>query len=507
MQNQARVRQYIKVPVMERVRCTNSIPTPSIWQRVRAAVSSAVAQTRGVVARVVAAVTRKASGIRASIARVARTAMVRRPWILTRDGSGDAVSRAVSWCGDAWRRAGRPFMRVRVVALGIGAAVVGLVVSPMTTLVVLAGCGAALVGLSRLIAILEASDSPVAHIMLLAVECAAQAGRALAYLATAAVVVALSLVSVAFAVTEVLELVLRYLDVANAASLAVLAFFVMTASWGPAAVEVAWLALVHTDKRHARTRAQERQAIPLIRIDADRAWNGDSGADGAPAAEAEVVDALAAFASAENAQPNARTGRCMGCDLDDGGARFGVGQLSSLCSQCFSYLVEDELVNAAEDGQVSAEDVVIAIGAGIQVPAAVIISSGARLRSTRIDLDVEDITCRTAARAESEKDPTRIYWAETAWWFDGRCNRRARRWHGFVGGRLATRAEYEHAKGERGFYATSLVAGALDSWDRGPYRTLAAAQAAAADEISDLAALANFAPAPASSQDVARSVS
>lgn len=495
MQNQARVRQYIRVPVMERVRCTNSIPVLSIWQRARAAVSSAVTQARAAVARVVAVVAKKASGVRASIARVARTALVRRPWILTRDGAGYAASRAVSWCGDAWRRAGRPFMRVRVVVLGIGAAVVGLVVAPMATLAVIAGCGVVLVGLSRLIAAFEASDRPAARVMLLVIEYAAQVGRALAYVTTVVVVVALSLVSVAFAVTEVLELVLRYLDVANAASMAALAFFVLTASWGLAVVEVAWLALVHTDKRHGRTRAQGRQVIPLIRINAERAWNGDSETKAEVADAPASADALATFVAVDSArrsgvlaQPRARTGKCMGCDLDDGGARFGLGQLSSLCDQCFSFLVEDELVNAAEDGQVSAGDVVTAIDAGIQVPAAVIIASGARLRSTRIDLDIEDVTCRMTARADSEKDPTRIYWVETAWWFDGRCNRRARQWHGFVAGRVVARVGYEHDRGIRGFYVAEPRRAATPPPGMGPYRTLSYAQEVAADEISDLRA-------------------
>jgi hypothetical protein len=508
MRSQARVLQYIPIPV-QRVRCTNTVTTPSIWQRARAAVSSAVSQVRSVVARVVAAIARKVTGARASIARVARAAMVRRPWVLTRDGAGYAASRASSWLGDAWRRVGRPFMRVRVAVLGIGAVVVGLVISPITTLVVLAGCGAALVGLSKLISVLETSRHSAARFTLVAIEWVARAGRVLAYAAAAAVVTALCFVSVAFAATEVLELVLRYLDVAGAASIAALAFFLLTANWGLAAIEVAWLALVHTDSRRARTRAQERQEIPLIRIDAERAWRGEEIVDIVPgtaeplATEKEMqemmdmideapADILAVFASAEDARrfgapvrSGVRTGKCMGCDLDDGGVRFGIGQLSVLCDQCFSFLIEDELVNAAEAGQVSAEDVVLAIDAGIQVPASVVIASGARLRSTRIDLDVEDVTCRTAARTDSEKDSTKVYWAETAWWFDGRSNRRARRWHGFVGGRLVVRVEYEHARGERGFYAMSLTDSTPDSWDQGPYRTLAAAQVAAADEVSD----------------------
>lgn len=510
MRNQASVLQFIPV-----IPTRNANPTLSIWQRARAAVSSAVIQVRAVVTRVVAVVTRKITGLRASIARVVRAALVRRPWILTRDGAGHAASRTLSWCGDTWRRVVRPFVRVRVVALGIGVALVGLVASPVVTLVAIAGCGVALVGLSRLISVLEGSSRPTARAVLTIIEYAARIGRALAYAATAVVVVSISLASVAFAVTEVLELVLRYLDIACATALATLAFFVLTANWGLAAIETAWLVFSHRNKMSrlsveqayesegaeaARARdgaayrnSASRQAIPLIRIDAERAWNGDPGVDDAQTNEDETVNALTLFASVNDiagsgvpAQSHARSGKCMGCDLDDRGARFGLGKLTSLCSECFSFLVEDELVNAAEDGQVSAEDVVLAIAEGIQVPAAVIIASGARLRSTRIDLDIEDVTCRMSVRSDSEKDSTRIYWVETAWWFDGRCNRRARRWHGFVAGRVAARVEYVHDRGIRGFYVAEPRRPATSPDGMGPYRTLRYAQEIASDEISDL---------------------
>jgi hypothetical protein len=525
MHNQARVLQYI--PVMQgRTRCTNTLPTPSIWQRARAAVSSAVAKVRVVVARVVAVVAKKATGARASIARVARAAVVGRPWIMTCAGAGHAASLVSSWCQDTWRRVVRPFMRVRVAVIGIGAVVVGLVAAPVATLVILAGCGAALVGLSRLIAALDASDRAAARVVLMVIEYAARAGRVVAYVAATAVVVALCLVSAAFAATEVLELVLRYRGVANATSLAALAFFVLTANWGLVVVETAWLALAHSDKLRARTQSQERQEIPLIRIDAERAWNGDAGS----ARDPEVLDVPAVFASPEdacrfgasarsesilevfssvdNAKPSARTGKCEGCDLDDGSPRFGIGRLSSLCGECFSFLVEDELVCAAEDGQVSADDVTCAIGAGIRVPAVVIIASGARLRRTRVELDVEDITVRTSARALSELDASKVHWAETAWWFDARGNRRPRQWHGFVSGRVAAKVDYEHDRSARGFYVSMPTReDSPRARGMGPYRSLSYAQEIAADEVSDLAALAGRASSSGGARGVTRSAS
>lgn len=486
-------RQYI--PTMP------AAPALSIWQRLRGATFAAVAAVRSAGARVVALVARKVTGARAVLSHVVRAALVRRPRILTQDGirhvaetvhvgNRAAAVRVVnwfrfqrkyaprkvsSWTKSTWHRVVHPFMRVRVVVLGIGAVVVGLAVAPIATLVTLAVCGAVLIGLSHFIERFEASDRSIARVALRALEMVAQLLRVAAYIVAGAAVIAISAVSVVFAVTEVLELVLRYLDVPFAASLAALAFFVLTANWGLAVVETVWFAWVHEGKssvRATRPHSGERQEIPLIRYDAERAWNRSPE----PGAVEEVQETTVVVSVSP---------RCMGCDLDDQNPRYRVGNMSPLCNECFKCLIDDELIMAADQGAVTSEDVTTAIQNGIAVPAYVIIATGARLRSTRIDLDHEAITCRTEARVLSEQDPSRIHWAETGWWFDGHGNRRARRWHGFVGGRLATRAEYEHAKEKRGFYAMSLVSGTPGSWDRGPYRTLAAAQEAAADEISD----------------------
>lgn len=459
---------------------------PSLWQRLRGAASVAVAAVRSTGARVIALVVRKATRARAALRRVARAVMVHRPWILTRDGARDASAHATKWGRTTWRRVVRPFMRIRVTVLGIGAVVLGLVAAPVATLTVLAGCGVALVGLSRLIHRLEKSTRPAAHVALRVIEVAAQVLRGAAYVAAGIAVVAISAVSVAFAVTEVLECVLRYLDVPLAASLAALAFFVLTASWGLVATEIAWLALVHDEKASgsaARPGSAERQAIPLIRIDAERAWRGDevmndvSGTQVPMAAEEEMQETTRIIDN----EVKTRTAKCMGCDLDDGSSRYRIGGLSSLCSDCFQCLVEDELISAADRGEVDADDVSAAVRAGIPVPAYVVIATGARLRSTRIDLDREAITCRTEARVLSEQDPSKIYWSETGWWFDARGSRRARRWHGFVSGRVVSVVEYEYQKDARGFYA-SIEGG---TWVSPGYKTLVGAQDAAADEVSD----------------------
>jgi hypothetical protein len=460
-------------------------PAPSLWQRVRSAASTAVAAVRSAGARVIAFVARKATGARAALSRVARAAMTRRPWVLTRQGAGHAATRATVWCRDTWHRVVRPFMRVRVTVLGIGAAVIGLVAAPITTLTVMAGAGAALLGLSRLISALESSDRRAARVALLVIEYAAQALRAVAYAVAGGVVIAISMVSIPFALTEIAELVLRYLDVPHATSLAALAFFVMTASWGLAVIEVAWLALVHDSVR--KPGAGVRQEIPLIRIDADCAWNGTEVVDlvpGTALASEEEMKSTFEMTDIESTPAPAGT-PCVGCDLEDRSPRYRIGNMSSLCGDCFKCLVDDELITAADRGEVSAEDVLAAARAGIQVPAYVIIATGARLRSTRIDLDREAITCRTEARVLSEQDTSKVHWAETGWWFDARGSRRARRWHGFVAGRAVAEVDYAYERDVRGFYVVSPSREGSPARGMGPYRALAYAQEVAADEIAD----------------------
>lgn len=508
MHNKNQWRQYIPTKPAK--------PAPSLWQRLRGAASVAVSAVRSAGARVVALVTRKATGARAALSRVAHKATIHRPWILTRDGvkhvaqmvhAGNRAAavrvnnwfryqkkyarKASSWTKTTWHRVVCPFLRVRVVALGIGAVVIGLAVAPIATLTVLAGCGVTLVGFSRLIEYLEGSVRLSARAALRVIEVAAQVLRVAAYVAAGVAVLVISAASAAFAVTEILELVLRYLDVRLAVSVATLAFFVLTASWGLVLAEIAWLALIHerkTSSRAMRVDFEERQAIPLIRVDAERAWNGDetagivSGTAEPLATDEEMQETMDMIDEAnEDVVQTAQVTKCMGCDLDDASPRFGFGNMTSLCSQCFEYLAEDELVSAADRGEVSAKDVAAAVRAGISVPAYVVVVTGARLRSTRINLDIEDITCRTQARALSEKDPSKIHWVETGWWFDGRGGRRARRWHGFVSGRIAATVEYQHEKDSRGFYF--VVEG--DSWTSSCFKTLAGAQDAAADEISD----------------------
>lgn len=469
-------------------------PTSSLWQRVCRAASSVVQTVRAASARALSFVVRKTAGARKAIRQVARAAMTRRPWVLSREGAKHALDQSITWGRDTWVRVVRPFMRVRVAVLGIGGVVIGLVVAPITTLTVIAGTGAALIGLSRLVEVLEGSARPGARIALLVLEYVAQVSRVLAYAVTAGVVAGICIISVPFALTEIAELVLRYLEVPHAASLATLAFFVMTANWGLSMVEVAWLAFIHDGNRTA-VPAVTASAVPLIRTDCDTCGVNEAsheslgahGGAGASLCMDCVEERSEPLATEEEMQEtfdiidagSARivpSSTCEGCGKVDANPRFGIGNMSALCGECFKYLLDDELIMAANQGSISAEDVQAAIRVGIQIPAYVIIATGARLRSTRIDLDREAITCRTEARVRSEQDVSKIHWAETAWWFDGRGGRRARRWHGYVAGRDVTYIEYKHEKDVRGFYT-----------DVGDirFKTLAGAQECAADEVSD----------------------
>lgn len=471
----------------------------SFWGRIRNTVSSVAARIASVVKRTAARVVRTTKavavgtarttkavvlGTGVAIARVARAAMVRRPWVLTRDGAKQAVSSAASWCNNTWHRVLRPFLQIRVAALAVGAVTVGLFVAPVVTVAITAGCGLVLVAAAKLILVLEkvADTSSAARTTLKVIEVLVQIGRVLVYAATAAFVVAASCVSMVFLATEVLELVLRFLNVPNAFYIALITSCVLTGNWffaafaalammpvpsfSPFTVEME----IEEPVAKAASYASERQEIPVIH---------------------DIIDTEVTVSSSP----------CMGCDRSDGGPRFSAGKLAELCHECFSFVVQDELIKAAESGQVSAENVEDAIRQGVSVPAAVIIASNAHPHHMRVQLDLEDITCRMGAsvRAHSEADHTKIFWLETAWWFDGRGVKKPVQWHGFVKGFVETFIVFEHAKHQRGFYAMSIAVEGEGSWSEGPFRTLFRAQEIAADEISDRAITARQAAGDVSS--------
>ncbi len=143
-----------------------------------------------------------------------------------RRAADKTATRVVAWLRETWHRVLRPFIRLRVVAYGIVFAVVGLVVAPVTTLLVAAGIGAALVGLSYVVEWLEGSSSRAARVALKAIEIVGQLVVGLVYAATIALTLVLC-TYLPFLLTEVLELVLRYLNVRNAVLISSLVYFAL----------------------------------------------------------------------------------------------------------------------------------------------------------------------------------------------------------------------------------------------------------------------------------------
>jgi len=425
------VRQWI--PVV-------SVPynKPSLWSRVRTAAAIVVDKTRAVVSRVSRALSSK--------------------------------GQVGKWLKDAWVRGVKPFVRVRMAAVAVGATVVALVAAPVATVVWFSVAGLALLGVAKGIARLEAGG----HTTLLGViEAVARAAYWALFAITVGVVLFLSITSLVFAVTELFELVLRLADVTRAVSIAALAFFVLTGNWAFAVLEAGWLGYVTQDARKTRSAAQRRQEIPTLK-----------------------------FIDVDGSESRSDMSVCEGCGVMDGGGRYrALGMSSALCDSCFACWAEDELITAADAGLLNPYEVEVAVESGVNVPAYVVIKSGAKLRSVRIDLDREAVTCRTKARIDSKGDASKIHWAETAWWFDGRGNKRARRWHGFVDGVIRSVISYEHARDIRGFYVME------PSGESRAYHTLEGAQMTVATLISDARIAGKATPCDAQPLRVIREVS
>lgn len=363
------------------------------------------------------------------------------------------TDKAVTWTKATWKRVLKPFLKVRVLAMAIVTFVIGLIVSPVATLVATAAIGAALYTLSFGIEALEASTSKAARITLRVVEIAMAVIKGLVYITAAALTIALSVLSLPFALTEVLELVLRYFDVKGAAHIASAVFFAVTGNW-------LWLALA------------------LLFLSRERTSAGRS--------LRRSVDEQPVVATRGNRR--VRLPKCTACGIDDGGSRFAVHGRRGICSVCFDALVREDALEAARKGRLTIQEYDFAVEHGLtpdgDVQRAIVDATKRRYRSL-----LSDEINALPQKAASAADPTKVFWAETAWWHDDKGEPRTRKWLGFVAGTVVASVEYNHRAADNRYRASLVAKPGVDGKKLGGYRSLAKAQEVVADALSDEAAI------------------
>lgn len=452
------------------------------------------------------------------------------------------VGKVRTWIRDAWRRVLRPFLKLRVIAFTVVIGAVALVVAPLFTLAFAFCVGAMLWSLSHVVERLEASTSRAARMTLKVIEAIAQGLKVLAYITAAALTVFVAMGSVAFALAEVLELVLRYFDVMDAVGLSTLFYFLLSGNW----VVFCLLGTLHVtsySRAAARKRAVDQQTVKVehgnrrttsvaqdsylpttleklpsragLAVDeialvekgdfeaaAQLIASRATGSMGHTVAEARTW--VSRVGKEENISPRrVKLPKCSACGIDDGGARFGLRNHKGLCSGCFDKLDNEDALNAAKDGRLTKTDVATARKHGVKVPKQVNDAVNNRPVNQRVSIPSEEFE-KLSARVNSQDDHSKIHWAETARWYDRDSKPHGREWLGFVDGSTVAMVEYHHEKNNRGFEAWLL--GATRDADRkvGMFHGLVGAQDAIGDALTNqqlvvggmLDALAEEAPVP-----------
>jgi hypothetical protein len=149
-----------------------------------------------------------------------------------------------------WHRSIRPLLRAMMYAFAIVAVfvalAVGFTVAPLATILIYAGLVAAMLAIARGLRALEAAEvdgSTWARRTLNALNIGARVLRVLAYAAAAALTAALCAVSLSFAAFVAIDVVLSYLEVRGATTIAFLVSCAISGQWEIAIAWVLWRAV------------------------------------------------------------------------------------------------------------------------------------------------------------------------------------------------------------------------------------------------------------------------
>lgn len=455
--------QFASADAPAEVSATQTPVKASFWSRVK----SAAVSTAKRVAKPFAFVAAKAAPAAKKVAQVTKRAAVKVAQTAQRVATKvasfvkpafakaqPAADKAVAWTKATWKRVLKPFLKVRVLALAILAFVVGLFVAPVATLIVTAATGAALYALSFGIEALEASNSKGARIALRGIELLMAFLKGAAYALTAAVTLAFCMLSLTFALTEALELVLRYYEVVGAAHIANAVFFVLNGSWVFAVIAV----ISALARRRASAGRSLRRSVD----------------------EQDVVSA--------GGNRRVRLPKCTACGADDGGARFALHGRRGICGDCFEQLTREDALEAARKGRLTQREYDLAVEHGMtpdgDVQRAIVEASKRRYQAL-----LSDEINALPQKAASESDSTKVHWAETAWWHDDKGAPHVRKWLGFVAGAVVAAVEYNHRAADNRYRASLVAKPGADGKKLGGYRTLAKAFEVVWDALSDEVAI------------------
>jgi hypothetical protein len=374
-----------------------------------------------------------------------------------------AIARVKPVAKRAWTVALRPYLNGVLAGVALGSLVIAAVVAPVATVLALIVSGGLFFLLARLTQQAEesASQSRFARYTLIVLEGIGQALRALAYVVSGVLAVAMCAVSLPFAVFSALMLTLGYFDVRGAGTIAFLAWCIFSGSWGFGLLWLLWRGAARLGRAPEAIDIPEYSEIRRrseTHVDVLRAKPIAIGAEEV----ADLVEEPSWDSMFENTQACEACGTMKGATRvrsnavpvnTVGGPNFGQPHAPSdamLCSDCY---------------QAECEDNAIAL-TGVSL----------NKRSVQVSLNVVGRGLLSEVEA-SKKDVTKVFWAVTAWWRDRRGNHHERQWDCFHDGNVVATVVYDHS---RKVYRASALGEFLAT-----KTALGAAQRLAADTLFD----------------------
>lgn len=360
------------------------------------------------------------------------------------------VSRVKPIVKRAWTVALRPFLGGVIAGASLGVLVVGALVAPATTVLMLLVGGGMFVLLARGVKHLEDSAhvSRFSRVMLNVFEVIGQALRALAYAGAALLAIATCAVSLPFAVFSVLALTLAYFDVRGGGTIAFLAWCVLSGSWGFGLLWLMWRGASRLSFKQAAADVVDvpeyseiRRRPPVEHAHVLRANHVAVGTEGVTHIYAEADAALAEMATenVENAHACDACGTTKGAlrvrsnavsFTTVGGENFGKPHEPSnamLCSDCYDAECEDNAIAL----------------------------TGVSLRKRSVNVVINAAGHADLPEAVASKaDTSQVFWAVTAWWRDRKGHHHDRQWDCFHDGKSIATVTYDHTR--KVYRATAL---------------------------------------------------
>ncbi len=494
---------------------------PSIWTRVK----TAAKKTAAVVAKPFKAAAK-------IVTRSAKAVASKTKAVVVKIRNASSVRAATGFVSMLWNRVFRMFLRAMFMGIAASVVLLGAIVAPFWTFLVVAGLGLALVGLALGVKALEEAEgtSRAARIVLAILEGIVRAGLVLSYIASAAMTLLMAVTSLPFAVFVVGACVALWYKSPMGVFAAFAAFCVLSGQWWALALWLIFFGLPVAKHEDAEVpeyseirRKPEAHENVVRRTESDherdiverynearrQGWSHEEALrdrdirpDAAPnhpelwtRGNHLVAKGTEELWGTEHDRPlvvhdDADEGRAV--PVEPAGPWHEVWDNDQACSACGTtkgaMRIRSMNVpfvtagtgkgNAAEDAHERELLCSACFTAECEDVALALTGVSIDARSVEVRLNKAGIE-HSPEHAASKFDPTSFHWLESGWWRDRNGNQHAREWSCLVNGRVVASIVQDH---RRKVFRASALGKVVPN---GVKTSVEAAKRAAEDELSD----------------------